>query len=343
MTLPAPLVPPSCDLRDFLFTPVEFQRLFSSETWLLSNDAEKIAAITLWGVCWTQVPAGSIPSDDRLLAHLSSAGARWKRVKGMALRGWVLCDDGRYYHPVMCEKVLEAWLEKITARTTSAAGNLKRWGAQADMLAIAEEYREVRRLLGELNPKSRSLQKSIPKGLLEAMQDAVSVSRRDSVMEPASHPGGMPDGLPAGVPSGSQGTGTGNISTAASRAYPREGSPCGDRVDQVGMTLDWCPGDGLAARMLMAGIPADLDTLEVRSEFVAYWHGKGARASPTEWDHKYFQRLMASKSRGEQGAKQHGGAGKARGGSGGGGRGSVGDRLRAANGSLRADEAGAAV
>jgi hypothetical protein len=28
------------------------------------------------------------------------------------LHGWVLCDDGRYYHPVICEKALESWVSK---------------------------------------------------------------------------------------------------------------------------------------------------------------------------------------------------------------------------------------
>ena len=74
-----PIVLAGLDLTSFDFMPVEWARLLASDTWLLSNDAEKVAAITLWGRSWAQVPAGSLPSDERLLASLSGAGPRWKR------------------------------------------------------------------------------------------------------------------------------------------------------------------------------------------------------------------------------------------------------------------------
>ncbi|QHJ01642.1 hypothetical protein GT347_20180 [Xylophilus rhododendri] len=41
----------------------------------------------------------------------------WKDVRSGALRGWVLCSDGRLYHPVVSEKALIAWAKKeATAR-----------------------------------------------------------------------------------------------------------------------------------------------------------------------------------------------------------------------------------
>lgn len=185
-----PLVPANVDLCDFAFMPFEFDRLFKSDTWLLSNDAEKVAAITLWGKSWSQVPAGSLPSDDRLLAQLSGAGTRWKRIKPVALRGWREGTDGRLYHPVVCEKALEAWLEKLAHRLSSGAGNAKRWGIEFDPAAIEAEVTQARQLLAALNPQSRLLTKRRPPGVPPA-------SRRDDVESPAV------------VPSGSQGTGTG--------------------------------------------------------------------------------------------------------------------------------------
>ncbi len=158
----APLVPAGVDLRDFLYTPVEFGRLLSSETWVLSNDAEKVAALTLWGKSWSEVPAGSIPDNDRMLANLSGAGPRWKRVKDMALRGWVRCDDGRLYHPVMCEKALEAWLEKLASRLSSGAGNAKRWGLEFDPTDIEREIADATGMLAALNPASRKLSRKRP-------------------------------------------------------------------------------------------------------------------------------------------------------------------------------------
>lgn len=240
--LPAPLVPADCDLRDFLFTPVEFQRLFSSETWLMCNDAEKVAALMLWGNSWSQLPAGSMPKDERLLAHLSGAGPKWKRVKAMAMRGWILCSDDRYYHPVMCEKALEAWLEKLAQRLSSGAGNAKRWGTDFDPEPIIAEIYHSRELLAELNPKSRALEKKPPKA---------------PEKNPAKSPDGTSNGSPDVIPTGSQetgtGTGTGNLNNSLSGARD-------DRHDIDGLSdyhrEDWQPDtQRLGAYLTRAGIP----------------------------------------------------------------------------------------
>lgn len=190
-----PLVPAFVDLRDFPFMPMEFGRLFASDTWTLSNDAEKVAAITLWGKSWSQVPAGSLPDDDRLLAAHSGAGPRWKRVKDMALRGWRKGGDGRLYHPVVCEKALEAWLEKLSQRLSSGAGNAKRWGIEFDPTEIEVHITDARGMLAALNPQSKALSKRKPPGVPSG---------------PKKPPAGNPKPVPSGIPSGSQETGTGN-------------------------------------------------------------------------------------------------------------------------------------
>ena len=100
-----PLVPSDADVRGFKDMPMEVSRLLSSETWIMCTPEERSAAINLWFHSWTQVPAGSLPDNDRVLAHLSMASERWPEVKEMALRGWVKADDGRLYHTVVCEKV----------------------------------------------------------------------------------------------------------------------------------------------------------------------------------------------------------------------------------------------
>jgi hypothetical protein len=92
--------------------PLDTARLIDSDLFALSTGDEFKAAVALWCKSWTQKPAASLPNDDRILSHLSSAGGRWKKIKPMALRGWVLCDDGRLYHPVIAEKALEAWEER---------------------------------------------------------------------------------------------------------------------------------------------------------------------------------------------------------------------------------------
>ena len=188
------LVPSDVDLTDFAFMPFEFGRLFNSETWILSNDAEKVAAITLWGKSWDEVPAGSLPDDDRMLAHLSGAGPRWKKLKPMALRGWVKADDSRLYHPVVCEKALEAWYEKLAQRLSSGAGNAKRWGIEFDPSDINAQIIETRKFLSALNPQSRVLSRRKPPGVPNVIPQG---------------PKNLPEGSPEAIPSGSQETGTG--------------------------------------------------------------------------------------------------------------------------------------
>ena len=127
-----PLTPPDCDLRDFLYMPLDVARMLDSDLFALTNGDEFKAAIALWCKAWVQVPAASLPNDDRVLAHLSGAGSKWKKVKEMALRGFILCDDGRLYHPVVAEKAMEAWGKRVSYRERSRKGNEKRWASNKD-------------------------------------------------------------------------------------------------------------------------------------------------------------------------------------------------------------------
>ena len=132
----APLVPPECDLRGLPFIPLDTVRLLDSDLFALSTGDEFKAAVALWCKSWVQVPASSVPNDDRVLAHLSGAGSRWKKVKAMVMRGWVLCSDGRWYHPVVAEKALEAWAHRQAQRDRAA----KRWHPSGNATAHATAH-----------------------------------------------------------------------------------------------------------------------------------------------------------------------------------------------------------
>ena len=107
--LPSPPVPPDCDLRGLPWMPVDTVRLLDSDLFALASGDEFKAAVALWCKAWQQFPAASLPNDERVLSHLSGMGKRWKRVRETALRGFVLCSDGRFYHSVIAQKALEAW------------------------------------------------------------------------------------------------------------------------------------------------------------------------------------------------------------------------------------------
>lgn len=124
-----PLTPADCDLRGLPFMPLDVARLLDSDMFALSTGEEFKAAVALWCKSWTQVPAASLPDDDRILAHLSGAGSSWRRVKELALRNWIRCADGRLYHPVVAEQALEAWDRRGEWREQRANKNdrQRRW------------------------------------------------------------------------------------------------------------------------------------------------------------------------------------------------------------------------
>jgi len=104
--------------------PLDVARLMNSDLVAVASGEEFRAAVLLWCKSWHQVPAASLPNDDRMLAHLAGFGRdlkAWGEVKEMALRGFVLCDDGRLYHPVIAEKAIEAIEAKRKRRERTAA------------------------------------------------------------------------------------------------------------------------------------------------------------------------------------------------------------------------------
>ncbi len=104
--------------------PIDTVRLLDSDLNALATGDEFRAAVRLWCKAWHQVPAGSLPDDERILAALSGFGSRWKKLRPMALRGFVKCSDGRLYHPVIAQKALEAWAYRQAQRRRAA----NRWG-----------------------------------------------------------------------------------------------------------------------------------------------------------------------------------------------------------------------
>src|SRR6201999_4481238 len=122
--------------------PLHIARLRDSDIVVVESPEAFRAAVLLWCAAWHQVPAASLPNDDRLLANLAGYGRDmrgWKAVRGGGLRGFVECSDGRLYHPVIAEKAIEAW-EKKWERPDKAAARSEharkaaqaRWGAKEE-------------------------------------------------------------------------------------------------------------------------------------------------------------------------------------------------------------------
>lgn len=138
--LPPPPVPADIDLRSHWWMKLDLSRLHSSDFIHLASNEEFGAAVKLWTESMRQVPAGSLPNDDKILASLAGyrgSPRRWMKVRTIALHGFSLCSDGRLYHPVLAEMVLDAWGNKTQQPTSSPSDprakdreRLRRWRAE---------------------------------------------------------------------------------------------------------------------------------------------------------------------------------------------------------------------
>jgi hypothetical protein len=132
----APLTPPDLDLRDFDWMPLDVARLRDSDLSVLAPGDAFRAAVLLWCASWHQVPAASLPTEERLLANLAGYGRDlkgWTSVRTDALRGFIKCSDGRLYHPVVAEKAIEADGQRKKQRNrTAAATSARRGGKRND-------------------------------------------------------------------------------------------------------------------------------------------------------------------------------------------------------------------
>jgi hypothetical protein len=141
--LPNPLTPADCDLAGYRWMPLDVERVIDSDTFGLSTGDEFKTAFRLWAKSWKQVPAASLPNDDRLLAHLAGIEVTtWRKRKAVALRGWILCSDDRLYHPVIAEKALEAMSKREEHAEREANEETRQQRLRARRKAMFEQLRE---------------------------------------------------------------------------------------------------------------------------------------------------------------------------------------------------------
>lgn len=110
---PEPLVPPHVDLRGMKWFALHHKNLRASRFWIHATDQVKAISIELWCEAYEQEVAASLPDDDVALSEAAGFGRRdlteWLSVKVDVMKAWVLCSDGRWYHPKLAEVAIEAW------------------------------------------------------------------------------------------------------------------------------------------------------------------------------------------------------------------------------------------
>lgn len=206
MNKPEPLVPSDVDLTDFKFMPLEVARLLDSEWWTmacLTDPRLAMAAVNLWAKAWHQRPAASLPDKDAILAAWARVPLTvWHEIREAVMEPWVLCSDGRWYHPVVAEKANAAWEEKLAYqdrkrrwKESGQKGGLKR--AQAPLEGTIEGTIEGTlqgTLQGTLEAKEERV-KGESKG--KGKDKGLTYPEKKELIPPADA-----EGLPPAVPKG---------------------------------------------------------------------------------------------------------------------------------------------
>jgi hypothetical protein len=207
--LPAPLTPAECNLQDFAFMPLDVARLRDSDMAAYESPEACWAAVLLWSAAWHQVPAASLPDDDRFLAKAAGYGRvvkEWATVREGALHGWIKCADGRLYHPVVAEKALESWKAKVHHQ----------WKKECDRIRKSNKQREAEgRPLLTLPPEPGSAPDNIP----TESKGIPPESAGDSAGKHDDESGNPPENSLKGQGEG-QGQGQGELNTSSSAQPP---------------------------------------------------------------------------------------------------------------------------
>jgi hypothetical protein len=110
---------PEIDLAGYEYMPLLGDKLFSSDFYAEATAEEFRAALTLWWAAWRQVPAGTLPNNDVVLASLAGYGRdvkAWLDVKPMALHGFAGAGDGRLRHTLLCQQAKIAFEKRVTTK-----------------------------------------------------------------------------------------------------------------------------------------------------------------------------------------------------------------------------------
>ncbi|NLZ10870.1 MAG: YdaU family protein, partial [Alcaligenaceae bacterium] len=124
--------------------PLHTERLLDSDMMALSTGEEFKTALRLWCKSWNQEPAASLPDDDRILAHLAGKElASWRKVKAMALRGFIKCSDGRLYHPVIAQEAINAMSRREQHQASKDGDNDRKREEREDRKLLFGALRDI--------------------------------------------------------------------------------------------------------------------------------------------------------------------------------------------------------
>lgn len=285
MTLPAPLVAPDVDLTNFPFMQLDVDRLRNSDLALTLSAEAFRAAVLLWCAAWHQKPAASLPDDDRVLAQLAGFGRfvkEWRKVRADALRGFVLCADGRLYHTVVAEKANEAWRRKNGAKDRTAAARAKR-AAQAAAAAAAQARTETHNADGDCDiPHTAPVTDAAPT-LLHAPAPSVT-DAQNHLLQPREGEGERESPLSPPRGRGGRKRDEAGVQRDATEA-PKP------KLVAARLPSDWAPDNAATAYAKRIGL-ADWEIAAAAQEFREYWASRAdARSRRGDWNLTFKARV----------------------------------------------------
>lgn len=117
--------PPETRAKGWRFE-LDLEQIEQSDTWALASSDLRPWLLMLWSVSWKQLPCGSLPNDDAIIAaRIGMKPATFKKAREVLLRGWWCADDGRLYHPTVTQRVLTMLETKQKEKDRKAAYRAK--------------------------------------------------------------------------------------------------------------------------------------------------------------------------------------------------------------------------
>jgi hypothetical protein len=208
--LPAPLVSADVDLRGYDFMPLYGDLMLGSRFNATTNDTAWRIGVTLWWKSWNcQVPAASLPDDDLELAMLAGLGRdvkTFRKVRELALHGFVKCSDGRLYHRFLSQHAIEAWKGRQAHKLRTLKARVAALEKRLQNAVTDAEKEHISGLLLELR---RDLTGAVTKSVTDKNEACNRVPQREGEGEeeeklnplPPADAGGVADAPPGrGVP-----------------------------------------------------------------------------------------------------------------------------------------------
>ena len=119
--VPDPPYPITAKAGGFKFE-LDIERMRQSDTWAIAEPRQRPFLVMVWIESWAQLPAGSLPDNDAVIAaRIGMPPQDFRASKDVLMRGWWKASDGRLYHPTITEQVIDMLSRKNRKAANQAA------------------------------------------------------------------------------------------------------------------------------------------------------------------------------------------------------------------------------